>query len=140
MEKTLFLSKPRNYNIHHYFADRALDFVKKLTMFEVSSTAPAGEFADQNVRLVTVNLEESPKKITSTLERLKLPVTVALDQDGVAAGRYAATAIPQTVIIDREGKVARLFVGGGSHFEDQLRNSLKELLTEKASEEAAKQQ
>ena len=59
------------------------------------------------------------------LERHKFDVTVALDMDGVVADSYDATAIPQTVIIDREGKVFRLFVGGGPEFEDQLRDALK---------------
>ncbi|GDY09810.1 MAG: hypothetical protein DWI21_12700 [Planctomycetota bacterium] len=49
--------------------------------------------------------------------------------DGVAAGKYQATAIPQTVIIDREGKVARLFVGGGPKLADQLRDALQSVLS-----------
>jgi hypothetical protein len=31
------------------------------------------------------------------------------------------------VIIDREGKIARLFVGAGPHFDDQLREALQAL-------------
>ncbi len=46
------------------------------------------------------------------LERQKLHVTVALDRDGSVADKYKAVAIPQTVIINRDGTVARLFVGG----------------------------
>lgn len=87
------------------------------------------EFDGQDVRLIAVNLEEPPKTITATLERHKLNVTVALDQDGVAATKYQATAIPQTVIIDREGNVARLFVGGGPKLADQLRDALQSIVT-----------
>lgn len=86
------------------------------------------EFKDQGVELVAVNLQEGPDKIKSTLERLKLDPIVALDIDGVVASRYAATAIPQTVIIDRDGNVARLFVGGGSGFADQLRTALQDVV------------
>jgi thiol-disulfide isomerase/thioredoxin len=88
----------------------------------------AEEFADQGVQLIAVNLEEPAKTITNMLERHKLKLTVAMDIDGVAAGKYEATAIPQTVIIDREGKVARLFVGGGPKLADQLREALREVL------------
>jgi hypothetical protein len=56
-------------------------------------------------------------------------LAVALDQDGAVASKYAANAIPQTVIVDREGKVARLFVGGGPQFEAELRAALTEILT-----------
>ena len=89
----------------------------------------AHEFEAEGVQLVAVNLEEPAKQITSTLERHKLHVTVAMDIDGVAATKYQATAIPQTVIIDREGKVARLFVGGGPKLADQLRDALREILS-----------
>ena len=48
-------------------------------------------------------------------------------QDGVVAHKYQATAIPQTVIIDREGQVFRVFVGGGPDYADQLRDALTEV-------------
>jgi peroxiredoxin len=87
-----------------------------------------GEFKDQNVRLIAVNLQETAEQITAMLERQKLHVTVALDRDGVVAENYKAAAIPQTVIINRDGNVARLFVGGGSHLEDQLKEAIKSVL------------
>jgi thiol-disulfide isomerase/thioredoxin len=87
----------------------------------------AHEFGDE-VRLVAVNLEEGEKQIAATLERHKLQVTAALDRDGVVASKYAVTAIPQTVVIDRDGNVARLFVGGGIQTVDQLRDALQTLV------------
>ena len=62
------------------------------------------------------------------LERQKLHVKVALDRDGVVADKYKAAAIPQTVIINRDGNVARLFVGGGPHLENQLKEAIKAVL------------
>ena len=44
------------------------------------------------------------------------------------AQKYNATAIPQTVIIDPNGTVVRLFIGGGPQFEGQLRDALREVL------------
>lgn len=87
------------------------------------------EFEGEGVQLIAVNLEEPAKAITAMLERHKLQLTVAMDIDGVAAAKYQATAIPQTVIIDREGKVARLFVGGGPKLADQLRDALREVVS-----------
>ena len=89
----------------------------------------AAQFKDQGVKLVAVNLQETAEQVTALLERQKLKVTVALDRDGIVADQYKAAAIPQTVIIDREGKVARVFVGGGAHLEDQLKEALKAVLT-----------
>ncbi len=86
------------------------------------------DFQDQGVQLVAVNLQESPEQITAMLERHQLKMTVALDRDGIVADKYKAAAIPQTVIIQRDGTVARLFVGGGPHFDDKLREALKAVL------------
>ncbi len=87
------------------------------------------EFADQQVKLVAINLQEAPEQIKAALERLQLDMTVALDSDGRVAEKYGATAIPQTVIIGRDGKVARLFVGGGARFDEQLREALTSVLS-----------
>jgi thiol-disulfide isomerase/thioredoxin len=86
------------------------------------------QLKDQGVQLVAVNLQESPKDIKAMLERQKLHPTVALDLDGVVAEKYSANAIPQTVIIDRDGKVARLFIGGGPNYEDVIRQALVAVL------------
>jgi peroxiredoxin len=85
-------------------------------------------FKDRGVRLVAVNLQESPREIKAMLERHKLDLTVALDRDGAVAEKYGAHAIPQTVVIDRDGKVSRLYVGGGNHLGEQLRDALEALL------------
>jgi thiol-disulfide isomerase/thioredoxin len=85
------------------------------------------EFADRDVKLIAVNLEEQPAQVKTVLERHKLSIPVALDRDGVVAAKYAVTAIPQTVVVDRDGKVARLFVGGGKKTADSLRQALQEL-------------
>lgn len=87
------------------------------------------EFANRDVELVAINLEESPERVRPVLERLKLEIPVAFDRDGRVAERYGATSIPQTVIVDREGKVVRLFVGGGPRFDEQLRAALESVLS-----------
>ncbi len=86
------------------------------------------EFEGRNVELLAVNLQEESAAIAATLQRLKLEMPVALDRDGAVAEKYAAVAIPQTVIIAPDGSVARLFVGGGPQFAEQLRAALQDLL------------
>lgn len=88
------------------------------------------EFSEEDVELVAVNLGETEDVITPVLDRLDLDPTTILDIDGVVADLYKATAIPQTVVIDRDGNVDRVFVGGGKQNETLLRESLK-TLTEK---------
>ncbi len=75
-------------------------------------------------KAVAVNLEETPEQIQALLKRLKLEIPVALDRDGAIAARYGVSAIPQTLIIDREGKVVCHFVGGSTHFAKDLNDAL----------------
>ena len=86
------------------------------------------EFEKDDVQLVAINLQELPETIESTLQRLKLQTTVAMDIDGSVAAKYAASAIPQTVIVDPAGNVVRLFVGGGPRIGEQLRDALHSVL------------
>jgi peroxiredoxin len=102
------------------------------TMPEVD--AVVAEFKDQNVQLIAVNLHETPDRIKDMLERRKLQLEVALDLDGAVAEKYRVNAIPQTVIIDRAGNVARCFIGGGSHFADDFRAALQAVVDDKAAE------
>lgn len=97
----------------------------------------SGEFAEQGVELIAVNMEEQPAKIRSMLERHQLKVNVALDRDGVAAARYAVTALPHTVIVDRDGKVARVFIGGGDKLAEPFRAALQALTGGKPPEDEA---
>ena len=77
--------------------------------------------------LLTVNLQETPEAIKAIMERLELKMAVGLDRNGAVAEKYAAVAIPQTVIIDANGNVARLFVGGGPQYFDQVSGALEAL-------------
>ncbi|WP_390174041.1 TlpA family protein disulfide reductase [Rhodopirellula sallentina] len=88
------------------------------------------DFEGDDVRLVAVNLQESSDTIRETLERLKISPDVVLDIDGVAAARYQANAIPQTVVIDRAGVIRRLYVGGGPKLGEQLREAITDALGE----------
>lgn len=87
-----------------------------------------GEFEGEPVKYVAVNMQEDRTTIQGALERLKLKPAVALDTDGVASERYEVSAVPQVVIIDVEGKVARLFIGVDANFADNLRGALAQLL------------
>ena len=98
------------------------------TMPEVDKIV--GEFPADKVKLFAVNLEEPAERAKSAMERLKLQTEIVLDIDGVAAQRYQANAIPQTVIIDRNGKVLNVFVGGGQQFLQNFREALEKAIND----------
>ncbi|TWT77269.1 Thiol:disulfide interchange protein CycY precursor [Posidoniimonas polymericola] len=93
------------------------------------------EYADRDVLVVAVNLQDPPEAIAAALDRLGFKPVVALDRDGVAAQRYQVTGIPQTVVINREGVIANVFVGGGAKFEQRLRAAIEAAVQQAKVEE-----
>ena len=83
-----------------------------------------GELGADKVQLVAVNIQETVARVEAAVKRLEMTSTVLLDSDGQIAAAYAANAIPQTVIIDRAGKVTHVFVGGGPRFVTQFKQAL----------------
>jgi thiol-disulfide isomerase/thioredoxin len=98
----------------------------------------AAEFKDRGVRLVAVNMQEDKATAAAAMERLKIQPEVALDVDGAASERYEVSAIPQTVVIDTESKVAALFIGGGPDTFEQLRATLQKAVEQKKDDKPAK--
>ena len=86
------------------------------------------EFSDSAVRVIGVNLEESAEIAGRTLDQLHVTLPVALDSDGSVARKYGVREIPRTVIVDRQGKVVRVLVGGPAGFPEDLRTALQGVL------------
>lgn len=92
--------------------------------------AAVSEVGGGKAKLYAVNLEEPAERAQAALVRLNLQTPVVLDSDGVAAQRFQATAIPQTVIVDRKGVVRYVFVGGGNAVIDSFKKALQEIIEE----------
>ncbi len=91
----------------------------------------AAKFKDQGVELYAVNLQEMPDDIKAFLEETKLEVPVALDTDGEVAGAYLAEAIPQTVIVGKDGTVQVVTIGLLPNLEASLTKNLESLIAGK---------
>ncbi|GAB5405107.1 MAG: TlpA disulfide reductase family protein [Aureliella sp.] len=86
------------------------------------------ELGSDQVELVAVNVQEVAPKARAAINRLDISPTVVLDSDGEVSAAYGARAIPQTVVVDAQGTVTHVFVGGGKRVLDQLRQALSEML------------
>ena len=86
------------------------------------------EYKGAEVDVIAVNIEQTSAEVRGLLDRLKISPMVVLDSDGAVARAYQAQAIPQTVIIDRDGKVKQIIVGGGGTTEAKIRDSLDSML------------
>lgn len=86
------------------------------------------EFKDAGVELVLVNCEEPENRVRPFLERLKSIPTVVLDSDGTVSKQYNVAAIPQTVLIDRDGGIVEVLIGASDENEEILRKKITELI------------
>ena len=89
-------------------------------------------YPESAVKLITVNQNESKQKIESFLKTRELELQVALDE-GEISEAFNVEAIPQTVIIDADGKIQFVKVGASSDMEKKLRNAIDSLLDANAT-------
>ncbi len=99
--------------------------------------AVANSFKDRGVVFYAVNIGEEKQAVVDFLKEQKLDVPVALDQKSTVAGLYRASAIPQTVLIGKDGKIQVVHVGFGGNMKDQLTDELEQLLEGKDLASAA---
>jgi len=76
------------------------------------------------ILLVAVNVQESADTAQAALKRLGIHPTTLLDEQGKVAASYGATAIPQTVVINADGMIKEVIVGGDQQARDRLRTAL----------------
>lgn len=100
----------------------------------------ADEYKKKGVLLYAVNLEESAEDVQKFVDQSGITATIALDAAGTAARDYQAQAIPQTVLVGKDGTVQVVHVGLLPDLENQLRKELDALLAGKdlATETKAK--
>lgn len=92
----------------------------------------AAAYKDKGVHLFAVNQREDADKIKDFLKEEKLNVTVALDPEGQSGKIYEADAIPQTVVIGKDGVVQAVHVGLLPDLKQQLQGELDTLLSGKS--------
>ena len=71
----------------------------------------AAAYKEKGVVVYALNQQEEADAVKKFIESKKLALTVAMDAKGEAAKLYKVSGIPQTVIIDKEGKIAAVHVG-----------------------------
>jgi len=86
-------------------------------------------FADKGVKFYAVNAGETEAEVRAFFETSKVKPNVLLDPSGEISNRFKAEAIPQTVIIGKDGTVQVVHVGYSSleSFEKELGEQLEVL-------------
>ena len=88
-------------------------------------------FPKNKVAFVAVNQGEKPKQIKKFLKQKKWEsLLVALDPQAVAGKSFKVEGIPQTVIIDKHGKIRHVHVGFSPNIGSRLKKEIQTLLSE----------
>jgi peroxiredoxin len=91
---------------------------------KVSTRYTTSEFC-----LMSINQEEDKETISDFLTRYGLEnIPVALDLDGKISEPYQVKGIPQTVIINQQGRVEKIWVGFSPFLENDLIAEIDQLL------------
>jgi peroxiredoxin len=80
--------------------------------------------------LLGVNVDDDPRKAAELVTRLGLRFPVLLDTDKQVSRRYDMSAMPATVLIDRDGVVRSIHRGYRAGFEQRYDAEIRELLKE----------
>ncbi|QDT03550.1 Thiol-disulfide oxidoreductase ResA [Rubripirellula lacrimiformis] len=97
----------------------AMPVIKKVT----------DRFADQGVVMVAVNTGQEREEVIEFLKEQKLKLNVVLDPEGKIADGFVVDAIPQTILIGKDGIIEAVHVGfdGDADLETRLTDELEVL-------------
>ena len=85
-----------------------------------------GSFDPDKVVFIAVNQSEDPETIKPFLERKEWKMTVGLD-NGDIGDLFDVNGIPQSVVIDQEGKVAFVKIGASEDLYDKMFKAIKDV-------------
>lgn len=91
----------------------------------------AEKFADRDVLFRAINLGEDREGIAEFLEQQELKLPILLDPEAESADKYHVSAIPQIVLIGKDGKVHVVLTGTSDKLKEQLTSDIEALLAGK---------
>ncbi len=80
--------------------------------------------------LLGVNIDEEPRKAADLAAKLGLRFPVLFDAEKKVSRLYDLSAMPSTVLIDRDGRVRYIHRGYRDGYEDTYEKQIRELLKE----------
>lgn len=86
--------------------------------------------AAAGLKVFAVNVQEAKPKVVKFKTDKKLSLPMLLDAQGEAARAFLVSAIPQTVLIGKDGKVLKVLIGFSSDEKAALQKAIEKALAE----------
>jgi peroxiredoxin len=90
------------------------------------------ELAAKGLKVWAVNAHEETGKVTPFVEQNKYTFQIPMDADGATMKDYMVHGIPTTVIVGRDGKVKKVFIGYGDDSAEKVKKAVEAALAETA--------
>jgi cytochrome c biogenesis protein CcmG/thiol:disulfide interchange protein DsbE len=97
------------------------------------------KYADQGLEIIGLNIgdgsgsPEPTEQINSFVEKMKLNYTIARSQNSSTVEFYRITkqqVVPQTLLVDKEGHLRGMFIGGGARVINLMKETLDKTMSE----------
>jgi len=72
------------------------------------------DLREKGLKVYAVDLEEPKETIQPVALKLIPDLTVLLDEDSAVSKKYGVSGIPQTVVIGKDGRIKKVFIGSGN--------------------------
>ncbi len=104
-----------------------------------SLIAMQDQYRDKGLEIIGLNIgngsgtPEPVPDIKAFVDKMKLNYTIAISPNAVTGQFYAVTkaqVVPQTILIDREGRLRGVFIGGGPSIADSMKQNLDKTMAE----------
>jgi thiol-disulfide isomerase/thioredoxin len=92
-----------------------------------------GQFKDQGLQIVGVNLDENPSEAKDFLAQNPAQFTIVTDVSKQCAKDFGVKAMPSSYLIDRNGKVHHVHLGFRPGEAQELRRLVEKLLSDKVA-------
>ena len=91
------------------------------------------ELAPEGFEIVALSIDspEDSKAIESFRERFGLKFPILLDPEKLVYSRYGATGVPETYLIDAEGRLAEAYIGPRDWDEPRYARAIRRLLEQR---------
>jgi peroxiredoxin len=89
------------------------------------------KYKDKGVKVFACDQQEDKATVSKFAKSGNLTLTVLMDTDGSVGNHYGVTGIPETVVIGKDGKIQKVFVGYGDGQEDNIRHAVDAALAQK---------
>lgn len=80
--------------------------------------------------IIGVNVEKDPNKAKKVLQDIPVSFPVLFDTESTVSKLYDVSAMPTTVMIDRDGNIRHLHKGFKPGYEEEYRKQIKKLIRE----------